>query len=304
VVLLHSALASAETTDRLHLHVIDGGLTAEQRSKIGRICLRFENCAGVDWLTPDIARLADLPARPGLPREVFLRLLMDELLPADLHRALWLDADVVVEASLAPLWNHPFGDNTIVAVQDYGGPTLGSTGGTAQTCRELGLDPDAPYFNSGVMLVDLARWRSERVTQEVLAYTRRFSKHVVFGDQDGLNTVLTGRWAPAPLAWNVQVAALRSLARRGLPVSSQLRDEWDAVHASPAIVHYAGDKPWASGLRSPFRARFFRQLRRSRYFSPMELVRYRATADFKALRSYAEALRSYAKSLRTSERFG
>jgi len=292
VVLLHSALASAEPTDRLHLHVIDAGLTAKQRSKIVSICRRFETCAGVDWLAPEVERLADLPARPGLPREVFLRLLMDELLPPELHRALWLDADVVVEASLAPLWSHPFDGHTIVAVQDFGGPTLGSTGGTAHTCRELGLDPDAPYFNSGVMLVDLARWRSGRVTQEVLAYTRRFSKHVVFGDQDGLNSVLTGRWASAPLSWNVQVAALRSLARRGLPISSELRRNWAALHTSPAIVHYAGDKPWASGLRSPFRARFFRQLRRSGYFSPMELARYRVHADLMALRTYA------------SERFG
>lgn len=297
MVLLHSALASAAPADRLHVHVIDGGLTAKQRSNITSICLRFETCAGVDWLAPDLARLADLPARPQLPREVFLRLLMDELLPPDLHRALWLDADVVVEASLAPLWTHPFGGQTIVAVQDYGGPTLGSTGGTAATCRELGLDPDAPYFNSGVMLVDLARWRGGRVTQDVLAYTRRFSKHVVFGDQDGLNSVLTGRWARAPLPWNVQVAALRSIARGALPISSELRREWDALHTSPAIVHYAGDKPWASGLRSPFRARFFRQLRRSRYFSPLELARYRVQADLKALRTYAETLRTY-------ERFG
>ncbi len=286
MVLLHSALASAEPRDRLHFHVIDGGLTAEQRSKIGSICLRFETCAGVDWLAPNVARLAGLPARPGLPREVFLRLLMDEQLPGDLHRALWLDADVVVEASLAPLWNHPFDGNTIVAVQDYGGPTLGSTGGTAETCRELGLDPDAPYFNSGVMLVDLARWRDARVTQEVLAYTRRFSKHVAFGDQDGLNSVLSGRWARAPLPWNVQVAALRFLARRGLPISSELRRDWATLHTSPAIVHYAGDKPWASGLRSPFRARFFRQLRRSRYFSPVQLARYRVHADLTALRAY------------------
>ena len=101
---------------------IDGGLTAEQRSKIASICLRFETCAGVDWLAPDVARLADLPARPRLPREVFLRLLMDELLPADLHRALWLDADVVVEASLAPLWNHPFGGTRSSPSRTTAGP--------------------------------------------------------------------------------------------------------------------------------------------------------------------------------------
>jgi len=217
---------------------------------------------------------------------------MDELLPPDLHRALWLDADVVVEASLAPLWRHPFDGHTIVAVQEFGGSSLGSMGGTAQTCRELGLDPDAPYFNSGVMLVDLRRWREGRITDEVLAYTRRFSKHVAFGDQDGLNVVLSGRWASAPLSWNVQVGALRSFARRGLPISSELRRNWAALHAAPAIVHYAGDKPWAAGLRSPFRARFFRQLRNSRYFSPLELARYRVHADFTAIRKYA------------SERFG
>jgi lipopolysaccharide biosynthesis glycosyltransferase len=284
---LHSTLASAAPADRLHFHVIDGGLTDEQRSKITSICLRFSTCAGVDWLTPDLALLADLPTRPELPREAFLRLLMDELLPPNLHRALWLDADVVVEASLAPLWNHPFDGKTIVAVQEFGGSSLGSMGGTARTCRELGLDPDAPYFNSGVMLVDLMRWRGGRVTQEVLAYTRRFSEHVAFGDQDGLNSVLSGQWNSAPLSWNVQVGALRFFARRGLPTPAELRRNWAALHTSPAIVHYAGDKPWAGGLRSPFRARFFRQLRRSQYFSPVELARYRVNADLSALRNYA-----------------
>ena len=59
----------------------------------------------------------------------------------------------------------------------------------------------APYFNSGVMIMDLAAFRKEGYGEKVLqCVTSHAYRH---HDQDGLNKVFMGNWSILPLRWNV-----------------------------------------------------------------------------------------------------
>lgn len=70
---------------------------------------------------------------------------MIKLLPVE--RALYLDSDVLVRGDLKQLWNIDLQGKAVGAVTDIGFP-MGHDHSTK-----------APYFNAGVLLIDLAKAR-------------------------------------------------------------------------------------------------------------------------------------------------
>lgn len=110
-------------------------------------------------------------------------------------------------------------------MQDVGYPLGHATGGTDA--------PREPYFNAGVLLLDLAQVRAGLPDLRTVALERSSSR---YADQDALNAQFSQRWSPLPLKWNAQglgtYAEMRSPQRMGLDVKSMTDDA--------AIVHFTG----------------------------------------------------------------
>src|SRR5207244_1433075 len=109
----------------------------------------------------------------------------------------------------APLWDRGTGDHAVLAVQDSIAPYVSSRFGVARY-RELGLPPKAKYFNAGVLVLNLDRWRRERVTERALEYVKAYAHEVSFWDQEGLNAVLSGKWGELDSVWNWNACAGRA----------------------------------------------------------------------------------------------
>ncbi|MHC4885187.1 MAG: glycosyltransferase, partial [Planctomycetota bacterium] len=80
-------------------------------------------------------------------------------------RAIYLDCDVLVRESLHGLWQTPLPDGGIaLAVQDTWYPFAEDSDSTVFSL--FSIPPEAPLFNSGVMLVDLAAWRGASIEEQ------------------------------------------------------------------------------------------------------------------------------------------
>ncbi len=137
---------------------------------------------------------------------------------------------------------------------------------------------DTPYFNAGVMVLHLGRWRSEDVAPAIIEFQYTNGQSTKQSDQDGLNAILAGKWGQLDPRWNVLCGAVRY---PDMMPSSLLKDEIadrrDRFARGGCILHFAGyPKPWHSGpsgaypIRVVYRRRYFSTLRRSGWFSPIE----------------------------------
>ena len=155
-----------------------------------------------------------------LSRAAYARLFLPETLP-HLDRAIWLDADTVVLGDLAPLWTTDLQGALIAAVPDYfiAAEEIAATG--SSRCA---------YFNSGVMLIDLARWRREGLQTRALGLMTQ--PDLICEDQSVLNRLCVGRVKLLDVRWNFH-------AGRFLEYSPAQR------HIHPTILHFCGaKKPW------------------------------------------------------------
>ena len=178
-------------------------------------------------------RLQDVYIDPRYTEAASLRLLLPELLP-ELDRILYLDCDVIVRQDLATLWEQTdLQDNYLAAVYEA------AIEGQAERFRALGCDPTR-YFNSGFLLMNLARMREEKVSEKLLEACR--VPYLEFPDQDALNQVCQGRVLPLSPLWN-------SIRTFFIPkykpdfVRQYGEGLWEQVQRE-ATIHYTGGKPW------------------------------------------------------------
>jgi len=211
---------------------------------------RLAKQAGIPLsIVPVDTRLIDhLPTTSRLPIHMYLRLLAPGLL-GQLDRFLYLDADLLVRSSLLPLFAHLTEDKLAVGVRDYYYSDIAH--GLKKTYRELGLDPNGPYVNSGVLVINARRWRDEDVTTQAVNYLQQNRATIAHPDQDALNAVFSGKLAEADLAWNVQVGAIRFFDRAGWPEEQMhLKLRRAELLSQAKIAHFIGPcKPWRDGLR-------------------------------------------------------
>src|SRR5580704_11644404 len=137
-VLLCSAAANISPPWRVRMCVIDGGIAPSTLEHLARTADRLGN-ARLEIFKPDPDSQHDLGIDNRLNQSCYLRLLMGEVLPPDIQKVIYLDCDMIVESDLAQLWRQNIGNAVLLAVRDFGYPTLKQ--GLPDTADLMGCDP-------------------------------------------------------------------------------------------------------------------------------------------------------------------
>jgi lipopolysaccharide biosynthesis glycosyltransferase len=232
--MIASALTNAGAPIRVHLLVADD-VGPGERSALGRMVEAGGGRLELPALDP--APLADLKTTGTLPSAHWYRVLLPDLL--ELERVLYLDSDLLVLDSLLPLWETALGEALLAAVTN----PFPDPDSAARHCAELGVAAEA-YFNSGVMLLDLAGLHAAGIPAAVIDYGRRHEDRLFLPEQDAMNAVLASRRLALAPRWNAMVGVHR------LPWSSTIFGPEAVAEAvaRPAIRHFEGsgaNKPWS-----------------------------------------------------------
>lgn len=139
-------------------------------------------------------------------------------LPGEFDTAVYIDPDCVVARDISPILEYellaPLAAFHEIHALYQDNPSFS----------------DSAYFNSGVMIIDLNYWRENGITEKLMSMVGKFTDWTGAADQDLMNVVFRGLWAPLNINFNYLVNIYPKL------------DILD-----PIIVHFAGKtKPWNS----------------------------------------------------------
>jgi lipopolysaccharide biosynthesis glycosyltransferase len=188
----------------------------------------------------------------------YYRLILPELIPIQYEKVIYLDCDLVVLNDLGQLWDLSLNDNYALAVPDLFGYSIVRL----PNYQELGITPDRKYFNSGVLVLNLKKWRLDEVTSKCVTYLKQERENVLYHDQDVLNAILGNDWAELDPRWNV-TPAIHHVPCEKSPYEEAL---YKSLFSNPYIVHYStAAKPWGTHNLAfndsfPFKDIFFHYL--------------------------------------------
>lgn len=237
-VAITSILDSATNEDKLYFHIMDGGISQRNKSRLKKL-----TSGKIEFLQIDDSLFKDLSITETMKhtsKHTYYRYLIP-ILKTELDRAIYLDCDLIVKKSLSELWSLDLADNYAAACEDtWSYPVF-------EWKKELGLQDDSFYFNAGVLLLNLSKMREVNLTDKLFICSREINDIMKYQDQDVLNLAMEKHVVLLPLVWNVQQTAFFDTGSSQYSLS-----EIEYSKKNPAIIHYSGShKPWHAGCLNP-----------------------------------------------------
>jgi len=190
----YSILASCRSAGHpIHFHIFTDSLTTQDVALL-EATLRGANrpfILELQKIQTDV--FANFPAMLG-SLAIYYRLVVPELLRLD--RFIYVDADILCDVDVSGLNTLDLGQAPAGLVPE----ALLSSAADRFAAGQLGNSPVEPYFNSGVILVNVAEWRRQRVTERAMEYIA--THRPLFYDQSALNVVLHGSAMPLDECFN------------------------------------------------------------------------------------------------------
>lgn len=219
---------------KINLFILTEKTHLESFSPLIAICDQFKVIYEFKYV--DSKLIENFSISKHISLATYYRLLIPELFP-HLSKALYLDCDMIIHGNLEELYKIDISDYIVAAVS---APNFNQF--------ELFEITSKKYFNAGVLLINLEKWRSEIIVSEMIQYTNNKSSILINWDQDVLNHFFQNRWLEIPHIWNHQSIFFRN----------QFIGKYDL---KPIIIHFSSSmKPWQYGDTHPYRKLYFQYL--------------------------------------------
>jgi lipopolysaccharide biosynthesis glycosyltransferase len=228
-VMFCSLLHNTSRPDRFELFIIEDGITSNKKQALVNEVDALG--ARVTFLSVDQSDYADFPTQGHVSAPAYYRISIPELFDESVERAIYLDCDLIIKGDLQDLWEVELDGHAVAAAENI----------ARSTHVKSGL-PQADYFNSGVLVIDLVKWREQGIPEKIRAFKLEHPELIATNDQCALNGVFRGHWNRLTPHWNMQSGIYNETGQ-----VKQIKEAgtFDKAVWSPSIIHFIGwAKPW------------------------------------------------------------
>lgn len=271
-VAIYSLLSNNSKFDNIRIFVVQDNIDPENLQNLQKIVGQFNNAELVFIPYKHWSDRLHLNMSWPISMSAYARLFIGDMLPSSIDKVLYLDSDMLINDDLSEIWNANLGDKIVGAVQDQVPDTVKFA---------VGLSSTDMYFNSGLLLINLAKWRKEKIGEKSMSFLDLHHGNVIHHDQGTLNGLLKNKWHRLPLKYNVMTVhyfmSLKKI-RKYYKDISDFYDEKEIAEAknNPAIIHYTPSftsHPWEENCAHPLRHLYFEVLQYTPWSSyPIEKV--------------------------------
>ena len=245
------------------VHILhDNTLTLDNREKFSYVAGQYNQLVkfyNVEELCAD--KISDIKKfMPGIVNTNFTiaslyRLLIPQLLPADVDKCIYLDSDIIVNLDINELWRIELSYKILGVI-----PEVLNGVNTRKTFKLVADNLIKPedYFNSGVLLMNLKIFRAEEdLIMDGINFISKNPAYKYF-DQEILNYCFSTRTLKLPLKYNLLV--------NNLQYEQKIKK---------GIYHFAGGA-FAKGMNNPFNRLWMKYFVKTPWFNEESFGRFYA----------------------------
>lgn len=211
------------TNSKVDAYILTSYFSEYSRLKLEKLQLAYPNltCHIIDV---NVEMFANLPLNRDHIQsfEAYFRLAFPTLLPDTVEKILYLDCDLLIQNDLQPLWDTDFSGYYMAGVREP------FSQGAHEYRQKIGMKDTTGYVNSGVLLIDLKKMRSDNIQDSIFICANEIKDKILLQDQDIINVSLEGQIFPLPQTYNFM-----HMYKEDVIDDSQM-----------TIIHFALTKPW------------------------------------------------------------
>jgi lipopolysaccharide biosynthesis glycosyltransferase len=231
-VMLQSLFYNNNTNSQFKIFIIHNGLTKKNQKILSLfIKSRKHTC---QFILIDERQIENASITDHISIATYFRILIPEVVPSQFKKVIFLDSDMIITEDISELWKENIDDYALAATLEYI---------SCDYKLNLGMRAESNYFNAGVLLMNLEKWRNENKTKQILKYIKDHHAMLLTWDQDALNVIFENGWKKIALKWNVGHNFFRSESLHKYFDLSE--SEYNNLKKHPGIIHFSGSsKPW------------------------------------------------------------
>lgn len=260
---LMSLLESNKNRNKITVYILNSGISPKNREKINSVFKKY-NRFGPVWIdAKNINEVAGIKVKQDRGSiSQFARLFVSSVLPDNLEKVLYLDCDIIINKSLCELWNMDLRGKTIAALLD---PF------STWYRKNLKLRDEDFLFNSGVMLIDLNKWREQNIEKKIIDLIKKFNGLIPQGDQGTLNVILNRDITLIKPKFNAVTVfydfSYEDMLIYRKPPFYYEKEEIEEATENPHIIHFTtsflSKRPWVPGSNHPYAKKWLKYKARS-----------------------------------------
>jgi lipopolysaccharide biosynthesis glycosyltransferase len=172
----------------------------------------------------------------------YARLFIGSMLPDNVKKVIYLDSDTLIRDSLEGLYNSKLNPYIIGGIRDSF---------SELNKRVFGIKKGGLMVNAGVLLIDLVKWRENRIEKQIYQLLEKKQK-IFQGDQGVINSVFHGNVKELSLKYDVMSYlydfTYEEMMLYRKPDNYFEKREVEVAKQNPVIVHFSSSfrssRPW------------------------------------------------------------
>lgn len=236
----------------IHVVVLVNSVKAKSIAFLKSLCERLGGTFEAMDVADRLQKLKEGKVNGYVSYSAYARLFIPYLIAAP--RVVYIDCDTLVVGDLSPLGQFDLAGKSFA---------IGYDCQRVEYKKMIDLDVSAPYFNSGVMVIDTATWKARQCTERLMSAVATSPKRAFFADQDLIARVLADEAAILSPEYNFlthfQMFKTQKDVLRITGCSPNIWYDAEAyakARRHPVIHHFLGHtlgRPWHRESRNPLR---------------------------------------------------
>lgn len=248
-----SLLENNKDVDNIHIFIVGEDISQDNRKKLYQT-VGFYNRNLTILDKPDINSLIGCKMEMHWWIEnVFSRVFLAEVFKEypDINKLIYIDCDTLVVGNLSDLWEIDLEDHVAAGV-------LEAMGNLHK--KAIGLRKQDPYFNAGMFLVDVNKWRNENYDKKASDFIRKMNGKMEYADESVLNAIAANDMKIISPKYNLTSLSIYFSANEvqvyRKPCFHYSEEEIKEALGDARIIHFTSSfvdvRPWVEGSIHPY----------------------------------------------------
>lgn len=247
-----SLLDSNKLVEKMKIYIIDNQITENTKKEMKDLIENKYEREIVFISGKEICK--DLEKENDFPISAYARLFIQDNIKEE--KIIYIDCDTLVIGNLESMWNCKLKEYWIGGIQDPLPNYLKES---------VEMEGQERYINSGVMLINLNKWREIDFKSKVIKFIKEHNKNVVHHDQGIINGICKGKILYLDPKYNLmpEMIMMNEKQLKKLYKMEKFYNEKQLKKArkNPVIVHFISkfyNRPWFKECTHPYKQEFLK----------------------------------------------